>query len=127
MRDHGRVLDYQVVEVDAGESDKRLLVVEPELAVVLRRMERESSSLSPLLRQAWDSGEIGTLTKNSPLRATGAHISVIAHITQEEVQRYLTATEQMNGFANRFLWLLVRRARSARRRGGAGRAPRAAP
>jgi Protein of unknown function (DUF3987) len=100
-----------IVTDDAGESDKRLLVIETELASVFRRMNQESNSLSAVLRQAWDSGTLSTLTRNNPLRATGAHISVIGHSTTEEIQRHLTATEMANGFANRFLWLLVRRSK----------------
>jgi hypothetical protein len=112
VKEHGRVVDYQTVTVDAGEADKRLLVVEPELATVLKRMAGEGNTLSAMIRLAWDSGDLSTLTKNSPLRATGAHISIIGHITQKELQRYLTETERANGFANRFLWLLVRRSKS---------------
>ena len=40
---------------DAGAPDRRLLVTEPEFSRVLER--RELSSLSPVLRQAWD-GEV---------------------------------------------------------------------
>lgn len=36
VRERGRVVGHEAVEVDAGEPDKRLLVIEPELAVVLR-------------------------------------------------------------------------------------------
>jgi hypothetical protein len=36
---------------------------------------------------------------------------VIAHITRAELGKLLKDTEAFNGFANRFLWLLVRRAR----------------
>ena len=39
-------------------------------------------------------------------------MSLIGHITEEEVWRYLTETERANGFANRFLWLLVRRSKA---------------
>lgn len=112
IKEKGRVVGYQPVVDDPGELDKRLLVVEPELASALKRMNQEANSLSAVLRQAWDSGDLATLTKNSPLRATGAHVSVIGHITEEEVRRYLTATEMANGFANRFCWLLVRRSKS---------------
>jgi hypothetical protein len=111
VREKGRVVDYQQVRVDDGEPDKRLLVFEPELASVLRRMNSETNSLSAVLRDAWDHGILATLTKNSPLRATGAHISLMAHITQEELSRELTATERANGFANRFLFFLVRRSK----------------
>jgi hypothetical protein len=43
--------------------------------------------------------------KQAPLKATGAHIGIIGHITIEEVQHALTGTEMANGFGNRFLWL----------------------
>jgi len=91
--------------------DKRLLVVEEEFAQVLKVMRRDGSILSPTLRQAWDTGNLSPLTKNNPIRATGAHISVIGHITREELLRHLTETEQANGLANRFLWALVRRSK----------------
>src|SRR5262249_22947897 len=71
-----------------------------------------TNTLSGIIRQAWDSGDLATLTKNSPIRATGAHVSIVGHITEEEVRRYLTETERANGFANRFLWLLVRRSKA---------------
>ena len=51
------------------------------------------------------------MTKNSPAVATDAHISIIGHITMQELLRYLTATEGANGFANRFLWVCVRRSK----------------
>ncbi len=111
VKEKGRVVGYETVRVDEGELDKRLLVIEPELAVVLKRMAGEGNSLSGIIRSAWDSGDLNTLTKNSPLRATGAHISIIGHITTDELRRYLTETERANGFANRFLWLLARRSK----------------
>lgn len=63
------------------------------------------------LRFAWDIGKLRTLTKNTPARATGAHISIIGHITVDELRRHLGATEMANGFANRFLWVGVRRSK----------------
>ncbi len=111
IKEKGRVVGYQSVIVDEGEADKRLLVIEPEFAVMLKRMERQANELSGVLRQAWDSGDLSTLTRGSPLRAAGAHVSLIGHCTEEEVRRYLTETERANGFANRFLWLLVRRSK----------------
>ncbi len=97
--------------VDEGEPDKRLLIVEPELAGVLKAVAREGNTLSAIMRQGWDTGNLQTLTKNSPLRAVGAHISIIGHITEEELRQNLTETERANGFANRFLWLVVERSK----------------
>lgn len=97
--------------VDEGEKDKRLLVVESEFASTLRVLQREGNTLSPIIRSSWDSGSLRTLTKNSPLRATGAHVSIIGHVTCEEALRYMDRTELGNGFANRFLWVAVRRSK----------------
>ncbi len=54
VKERGRVVRHELKTVDPGESDKRLLVFEPELAVVLRRMSGEGNSLSGVLRAAWD-------------------------------------------------------------------------
>ena len=111
----GEGLIYHVRDslgADCGVSDKRVLVIEEELSRTLRVAQRQENVLSAVLRQAWDSGDLRVLTKNNPLKATGAHVSIVGHITIEEVTRYLTATEQANGFGNRFLWLLVRRTQS---------------
>jgi hypothetical protein len=97
--------------VDEGVADKRLLLLETEFAGVLRVLERDGNTLSAIIRQGWDSGVLRTLTKNSPAVATDAHISIIGHITQNELLRYLDRTEAANGFGNRFLWFLVRRSR----------------
>ena len=110
--------DYQTIEVDPGIHDKRLLVYESEFAGVLRVIARETNTLSALIRQAWDRGDLRTLTKNSPAKATGAHISIIGHITKDELLRYLDDMEAGNGFANRFLWLCVRRAQILPEGGG---------
>jgi len=97
--------------VDEGVKDKRLLAYEAELAELLKVMSREGNTLSPVIRQAWDGDRLRTLTKNSPTKATDAHISMIGHVTRTELLRYLTQTEAGNGFANRFMWLLVRRSK----------------
>lgn len=103
----------QVAEVlvDPGVEDKRLLVVEPELAQAFKVARREGNTLSPLIREAWESGRLRALTKNSPAVATGAHVSIVGHITRDELLRHLGETEAGNGFGNRFLWLLVRRSK----------------
>jgi hypothetical protein len=98
-------------EVDAGVNDKRLLTVESEFASVLRQAGRDGNILSTTLRQAWDTGELRVLTKTTPTRATGAHVSVIGHITVDELRRELKATDKANGFANRVLWVLSRRSK----------------
>jgi hypothetical protein len=97
--------------VDPGVPDKRLMIVEPEFAGALAVMERHGNTLSPLLRRAWDGDKLSTMTRNNPLTATGAHVSVIAHITEAELRARLTRTDTANGFANRFLFPLVKRSK----------------
>ena len=99
------------IVVDAGVEDKRLLVEESELAGTLKVMTREGNTLSPVTRQAWDSGRLQVMTRNNPMKATDAHVSIVGHITKAELLRHLTETEAANGFANRFLWLMVRRSK----------------
>jgi hypothetical protein len=111
VKNKGRVLDYEEVIVDHGVDDKRLLIIEEEFAQALKVMSREGNILSPILRQAWDTGDLHPLTKSNPIRATDAHLSIIGHITRDELLRHLDSTEQANGFANRFLWAMVRRSK----------------
>jgi len=111
VREKGRVVDYQDVLVDPGAADKRAFVIEAELAAALKRMGGDGNSLSAVLRDAWDDRTLRTMTKNSPLRATGAHVSLIGHITSQELQLHLTETERANGFGNRWLYVLSRRSK----------------
>ena len=112
IKKEGWVVDYQEVIEDAGVSDKRLLIVEGEFASILKVMQRDGNTLSPVIRGAWDKGILQSLTKNSPAKATDVHISILGHISREELLRNLTSTEMGNGFGNRFLWVCVRRSKS---------------
>jgi hypothetical protein len=88
-----------------------LLVIESELASILKVVKRKENTLSAVVRQAWDTGTLNTLSKNSPAHARDAHISIVGHITRDELVRELTNTEMGNGFANRFIWTCVRRSK----------------
>ena len=102
----------QTLEVtDPGVTDKRLLVTESEFANALRSVKRQGNTLSATVREAWDSGNLRTLTKNDPVTATGAHVCIIGHVTGDELRSELTATDTANGFANRFLFVAVRRSK----------------
>lgn len=112
IRERGRVTGYENVVADDGVQDKRLCVLESELGRVLRVMDRDGNTLSATIREAWDAREVlRTLTKTSPSVATGAHISILGHITRDELLRYLDRTESANGFGNRFLWIAVERSK----------------
>jgi hypothetical protein len=110
-KEKGVITGYQTVVDDPGVEDKRLLVIESEFAQALRVLRREGNTLSAIIRQAWDKGSLRALTKNNAAQATDTHISILGHITKPELTKYLDDTDCFNGFANRFLWLLVRRSR----------------
>jgi len=92
-------------------NDRRLLVVEEEFARVLGVARREGNTLSAVLRDAWGSGRLATMTRREPLKATGAHISVIGHTTRMEMLARTDDVEVANGFVNRYLIAAVRRSK----------------
>ena len=96
---------------DAGVSDKRLLIIESEFAHLLKVMNREGNTVSPVVRLAWDDKPLQNSTKTSPAIATKTHISMLGHSTQPDVLRYLTQTDAANGFGNRFLWVWAMRSK----------------
>jgi len=106
--------------VDPGVSDKRLLVQAPEFASVLQVQGRDGSTLSGVLRTAWDRGSLRVMTRKNPLVATGAHISIVGHVTRDELLRLFDSTDAANGYANRFLWFAVRRSKLLPRGGRIG-------
>ena len=106
----GEKPQYVDVIKEANVEDKRLMIVEPEFAGTLAVMKRDGSILSRVLRDAWDGRRLATLTKNSNTHATGAHISMIAHITSDDLRASLDRVSLFNGFANRFLFACVKRA-----------------
>jgi hypothetical protein len=97
--------------LDAGVTDKRLLILESEFSRVLKVSGREGNILSEVLRQAWDGYRLSTMTKHSPNTASHPAVSVIGHITTMELRSKLTELDMGNGLGNRFMWFVVERAK----------------
>jgi hypothetical protein len=100
-----------VVDEDEIKPDKRAMIVETEFASVFTVMRRPGNTLSRVLRDAWDRGDLKSLTKMLPIRATNALISIAGHITEEELRVAVTDLSMANGWANRFLFARVRRSK----------------
>jgi hypothetical protein len=95
-----------------GVDDKRLFIHEEELSSLLKVMSRSGSIVSEIARKAWDgSSPLRNMVKRYPVQASNPHISLLGHITQEELTRELNATEQANGFGNRNLWIYAERSK----------------
>jgi hypothetical protein len=107
----GLIAEVKDGDGELGAQDKRRLVLESEFAQVLKVLSREGNTLSPVVRNAWDSKTLRTMVKTAPLRATGAHIAIVGHITRDELLRHVNATELANGFFNRFMLVAVQRSK----------------
>lgn len=101
----------EVKLVDIGAADKRLFVLDEELAGALTVTKKEGNTLSSVLRGFWDSGSARPMTKTNRICSTRAHVCIVAHITKGELETHLQNVELLNGFANRFLWALVHRSK----------------
>jgi hypothetical protein len=107
----GEGLITAVQEVREDTAGRRVLVVEEEFGRVLRVLAREYNTLSAVLRQGWDGGRLRVLTRQKPLQVEEALLSLIGHITPTELIELLATTDTANGFANRILWVMVRRSK----------------
>ncbi|HEY6017513.1 MAG TPA: bifunctional DNA primase/polymerase [Gaiellaceae bacterium] len=91
------------------ETEHRAIVMESEFGRLLTVMAREGSTLSPVVRDAWDGVPMGRFLAREQSLVTYHHVSIAAHVTTVELRSKLTSTDAANGFGNRFLWLVVRR------------------
>ena len=99
-------------QVDPGVDDKRLMLDEREFYSALEVMKREGNILSKIVRDAWDClKQLGSLTKANPSRATCGFISIVGHITIDELCSKLDSIHMSSGYANRFLFSCVRRSK----------------
>lgn len=96
---------------DSGSPDKRLFVLDEELAAALKVTKREGNTLSTVIRGLWDNGCASPITKGNRISTTNAHVCIVAHITKDELASSLQNVELLNGFGNRFLWALVHRSK----------------
>ncbi len=98
-----------------GIPDKRLFLHESEFTRLLAIFARDSETLGMVLRQAWETDHLAALSKKNPVRASGAHVSVNAHVTPEDLHSNLKLTDIANGLGNRFLWVCTKKSQDLRR------------
>lgn len=105
----GNGLEPDAKGFDEGVADKRLFIEESEFGGTLAVMERNGSILPRVLRDSWDGSTLRTLTRTSPLAATGAHIVIVGHVTPGELKVKLTEAQMAGGTMNRFIPVASRR------------------
>ena len=64
-----------------------------------------------VLRGAWDEGRLQSVRAKEQRLAEGAHLSLLGHVTPDELLAKMSETDFTNGFANRVLLACVKRAR----------------
>jgi hypothetical protein len=99
------------VVVHNASTTKNILVIESEFSVPLTRMQVPGNTLGDLLKQAWDGGKLETLTRHTPVQATGHLVSLIGQDTFASFTAKLPLVSTQDGFANRALLNCVRRSK----------------
>ncbi|HSH61996.1 MAG TPA: hypothetical protein VK988_20570, partial [Acidimicrobiales bacterium] len=92
-------------------ADKRLLIQEGEFARFLKVAARDGSTLSMTARDAWDGARLQARSRANSSVATNHHITLVGHITLEELRAGLTGLDMCSGFANRLLFVLGRQSK----------------
>jgi Bifunctional DNA primase/polymerase, N-terminal/Protein of unknown function (DUF3987) len=115
VRDAVMKLDKEGQEVlaDAGVTDKRMVVHEPEFGRTMKVLGRDGNTLSAALRQFWELGPEDTarvMTKVA-VTATGPHVGIIAHITATELLKEVLEVDIANGLINRCVFATVHRSK----------------
>jgi hypothetical protein len=95
--------------VDPGVDEKRLLVSLSEMQQLFAMMQRQDSILASVLRQGWDKDKLSVPSKNSGVRSTGAHLSLVGGTSKEELLQQVGASDAQNGTLNRILFACSRR------------------
>lgn len=107
----GEALVDAVASSDDAPADPRLLLLETEFSRILAVGKREGSTLSSLLRQAWDGGRLQVRSRTGTAVADGAHVVVVGHITRHELLARLAESDAHGGTLNRFLVVGARRSK----------------
>ena len=86
------------------EDEERVLIVEPEFGRLLTIMNREGSTLSAVLRNAWDGVPLGHARARDESLIARHHVTLLGHVTPVELRAKLADADAANGFANRLLF-----------------------
>jgi hypothetical protein len=110
VKEKGKPDRFEPQVTDPGVADKRCLCLLGEFGEILIMLLREGNTLSTVLRNVWDGHKVLEVnTRREPIRATEAHISMCGAITRPELLKLAPQLPSFDGFANRFLWVLVER------------------
>jgi hypothetical protein len=84
-----------------------ILIEEEEFGRLITAKGREGSTLSSILRQAFDDVPLSSSTVAKTLFAPLHHIALLGNVTREEIVEGMAQVDLKNGFANRIAWAAV--------------------
>lgn len=90
--------------LDKGTTEKEIILFEEEFSKLIKVSKRESNTVSEVLRVAFDSNDLQSISKEQPAKATAPLVSLIGHITKEEFIHVHNDVDKSNGLFNRILW-----------------------
>lgn len=97
---------------DPGVPDKRAWFVMEEFGRFFNTNGRSGGfGNADTVRSAFDSGNLKNSSKNSNEKVTNPHISIVGHITPQELSQKLNIVDCFNGLLNRFMFFCVKRQR----------------
>jgi hypothetical protein len=102
LRDPHTWMNGDKERTDPGIADKRLFCDVSEFAGVLAQGRRDGSTLTTVIRDAFDGVTLTIPTKTSFNQATDTHIVVVGSVPETEIVKNLSEVDKTNGFANRF-------------------------
>jgi Protein of unknown function (DUF3987) len=103
-----------LIERATKQPDESILMIESEFSRVLATASRDGSTVSQVLRSAWDFRRMEHRIRGKDYAAPPTPVSLVGHITADELKdrrNGLRPVEIMNGFGNRILWIYVDRRR----------------
>jgi len=103
------------IVTDPGVADKRLIVVDEEIAALYQASKRDGNTVSAVIRKMFDGGTNEPLTKTSKIKSTDPHVVLVGHIVADELKKLITKSDLYNGFANRFLFVHAEREKEVSR------------
>jgi hypothetical protein len=92
--------------------EPRAVIVEDEFGRLLTVMTREGMTLSSELRSAYDGSPLGVTRSRQEEKVVDHHVGLVGQVTPVDLRAKLTSADAANGFANRLLFVAVRRRRT---------------
>ena len=100
----GEGIIHKIKDTGDPDQEKRLMVVEPEFSQILTAGKREGSTVSQIIRKAFDEDEF-EIIKTEPIKSTNSHVGFLGQITPSETVKYTTRNDAESGLMNRFLFV----------------------